>query len=822
MYLAMCRRGARFFIKTGSVLALFLTLTLVSACDTAADRAEKHYKSGMELLEKGDVDRALVEFRNVFKLNPAHHDARATYAKIERDRGNTREAISQYLKLSEQYPEDFEARLALSELALQIGNWDLLERHVLKAVELQPDNIKVQALKNALDYFKALQSRDDSALQAATDQANLLLAKDSTLEAARRTVIDGLIRDQRFSEALTQIDTALKSNPKDQLLLRIKLAVLQQLGDDTALRKLLEQMIADEPNNEGLRSSLTSFYVTHGQLDEAEALVREDAEKSDDPKQTQRYISFLFQYRGRESAVAEIERVIAAGRLEPVTFQTILARLKFDDGKRDEAITSLEAISEKGERTAGMRDLEIELAKMQIQTGNAVSARQLVERVLKEDPSNPGAVKLKAAWLIQDDNVNDALILLRDALASTPRDPDLFTLLAQAHDRAGNHELVAENLQLAVEAAAKAPAESIRYAKYLMSKDKDLAAEQVLIDALKLQSTNLDLLLTLGDLYVKIEKWPEADGVVRRLRGLDTDASKALASGLQARVLARQERSAELLSFLEGFADDTNSGKAAKIAILRTRIASNGAEDGLSYIDEQLAETPNDPEFRFLRAGTLMLLKRSDEALEIYRKLSEEFPQSDRIWVTLYRVYLVLGDGDAAKKTLDQALEQLPKNPALLMMKADQFQADKDFEGAISAYEELYKLDTNSPIAANNLASTLADHRTDEDSLKRAYAVARRLKDTKVPAFQDTYGWIAHRLGNKEEALPYLEGAAAGLPGDPRVQYHYAVALAENGQDAKALEQFQRVKSMLDAHTPTDFSADVDSEIERLSAAPKQ
>ena len=62
--------------------AAFLFL---SACDTAEERAEKHYQAGLALLEEGDVERALVEFRNVFKLNGQHKEARLTYARLERD-----------------------------------------------------------------------------------------------------------------------------------------------------------------------------------------------------------------------------------------------------------------------------------------------------------------------------------------------------------------------------------------------------------------------------------------------------------------------------------------------------------------------------------------------------------------------------------------------------------------------------------------------------------------------------------------------------------------------------------------------------------------
>ena len=41
----------------------------------------------MKLLAAGDEDRALVEFRNVFKYNGFHKEARQAYADIRSDAG---------------------------------------------------------------------------------------------------------------------------------------------------------------------------------------------------------------------------------------------------------------------------------------------------------------------------------------------------------------------------------------------------------------------------------------------------------------------------------------------------------------------------------------------------------------------------------------------------------------------------------------------------------------------------------------------------------------------------------------------------------------
>jgi Flp pilus assembly protein TadD len=57
-----------------------------------------------------------------------------------------------------------------------------------------------------------------------------------------------------------------------------------------------------------------------------------------------------------------------------------------------------------------------------------------------------------------------------------------------------------------------------------------------------------------------------------------------------------------------------------------------------------------------------------------------------------------------------------------------------------------------------------------------------------IPAFQDTYGWIAARRGDHAEALSYLRPAALGLSGDPLVQFHLGMTYAALDRKTAARE----------------------------------
>ena len=127
-----------------------------------------------------------------------------------------------------------------------------------------------------------------------------------------------------------------------------------------------------------------------------------------------------------------------------------------------------------------------------------------------------------------------------------------------------------------------------------------------------------------------------------------------------------------------------------------------------------------------------------------------------------------------------------------MWIKAGEYERAENFDGAIKIYEDLYEIDSNSMIVANNLASLITTYRDDVESLERAFTIARRLRETDIPAFQDTYGWIEYRRGNFEDALEYLEPAAAGLPKDPLAQFHLGMTYAALKNTIKAREVLTR------------------------------
>ena len=804
------------------VLALVGAAFLLAACDSSEERAEQHYQRGMELLEAGDVDRALVEFRNVFQLNGQHREARLAYARTVRAQGNLGEAYGQYLRLVEQYPDDLEGRRALSEMAVLTQNWEEAERHAEVANTAAPDDEAMKAVNLALRYRDALEAEDPEAQSAVITDASALVASQPDNLIIRRILADGYLRAGAEADALRELDEALRLDPDNRQLHNGRLALLGELGDAEAIEVQLLDMTERFPEDSGIKATLIRFYLSQQNLDGAEAFMR--AQLDPTGENTQPYvelIQFLVNVRGREAALAELDAALAEDPDSQVA-RALRAGLLFEQGDRDTAIAEMESLLDGAEASDQTNGLRISLAQMLVATGNEVGARRLVEEVLEADPTQVQALKMSAAWAIEADRADEAISALRTVLDQAPQDADAMTLMAEAHQRNGNRALARDLLALAAEASNNAPEESLRYARLLMSEDSALAAEDVLLASLRLSPGDPRLLEALGQIYVGMEDWPRAEQVIATLRRIGSDQAVGVADSLQVAVLSTQDRTGEAIAFLEELSQDQGRGDAAQIAIMRAHLVAGDSEAALAASRDAIAENPDSLQLRFAGAAILAATGDLPGAADAYREILAINDRAERVWLELIRVLNAQGDTEAAQQALNEGLAVLPEAPNLLWAKASDLERDGDFEGAIAVYESLYERNSRSPVIANNLASLISTYRDDAESLERAYAVARRLRGTEVPAFQDTYGWIAYRRGEYEDALEHLEPAAAALGQDALVQYHLGMTYAALERYDEALGQLRRAVDLageIDTRPQFDQARE---EIERLENLPAE
>lgn len=802
-------------VATGVSLAMFLTL---AGCDSAEERAEAHFESALELVAKGDFDRASIEFRNVFKLNGSHYEARRAYAAMQREQGNFREAIGQYQRLLEQLPEDVPSMQVLAEMYAELGAWEQMDRFVSGLKEFDPEGQKTKALNLVQTYRLAVDARQsDVAKQAAAD-ARAFLSEMPDYLLLHQIAIDDDIRATRYDDAVAGLDKAVEIFPENKTMWAVRLSVLAAQGDTLGIEEQLRDNIERFPDDNSYRNTLVNFYVSQGLHDTAEEVMREETDRDDVTEEANlRLVRFLSQVRGPEVAVAELDKLIVKDKNNAI-FHSLRAGILFDLGQIDDAIKGLETQRDISETTDEHQHIRITLAKMYDQTGRTDEARKLVDEILATDSINVEALKLKAEWLIQDDNTGEAIASLRSALDQKSDDPDIYVALARAHERDGNDELVGEMLSLAVNASGSDAFYAANYATYLIARDRVTAAEAVLADALKRAPTDVRLLTMLGRVNLRRGEWERAKQVIATLRNVPSDEAQQSANAIQSGLLQGQQRSDEAVAFMRGLVDEGQGGFETDAAIVQTHFANDDAEAAKAYLKEQLKKRPDDRDLLFLDAAADIAIDQPDKAEASFRALLKDDPSEVRVWLGLFRLLDQQGRAEEAAEVAEKGAKAVPDSATLHWIRAGIMERNGDIAGAVDVYETLYAQDSDNLIVANNLASLLVELKQDPETVSRAFTIARRLRAAKLAPYQDTYGWLAVLRGDFGDAVPALEFAAQGLPQDPKVKYHLAKAYLGAEQRPQALETFEAVLTMVDPASTEAFVVDTKAQIEAIKA----
>ena len=799
-----------------ALLGPLLLAIALAGCDSAAERAETHYQRALAYLEDGDEERASVEFRNVFRLNPDHAEARLRFAALLRDGGATRDALDQYQHLVEIRPDLAEAHAALAELALEIQDGDTATVHATRAFELDPAALRNRALKATVDF------RRGSDRPAAVAMAAGVVAEDPGNVMARLVLVADRLQAKDAAGALAAVDAGLAAVPGDEGLHLARLALVEEKGDDAAVGAELATMNRLFPDNAGARAALVQWHLKNGKPDEAEAVLRAAAADPAVPGPALTLAQFLLEVKGPEAARAElVARAAAAPGAEPgkAPYVRALAGLDFAEGNSDAAIASLRGLIAGMAPGDATRDLEVALAEMLDATGQTAESAALIEGVIAADRTHVAALKLRARAAIAADRPDAAIQDMRTALTAAPRDPEVMTIMAFAHERAGDRGLMGERLALAVELSNRAPEESLRYASFLMQEDRPGPAEGVVVDALRRSPEDPALLDTLGRIHLARADWTRAGQVAALLRTLGTEtgnpATTAMATSLDAARLRGEGKPAEAAALLEatgtGSGGGGNGNGQALADLVRARLAAGEPGEARRAVEAALADDPASVPARFLLAGLDVAEGREAEAEALYRTLAAEAPALPEPHLALFRLLAGRGDLAAADAALATGIAATGDgNGDLLFLRAGLRESRGDIAGAIADYETLYARSSDSPVLANNLASLLtaqgagsgADSAADSATLGRAYAIARRLRGTEVPEFQDTYGWLLLLRGDAAEAQSYLARAAAALPGNAQVQFHRGEAERALGNRDAAMAAYAAALTAAGAGSP--------------------
>lgn len=213
-------------------------------------------------------------------------------------------------------------------------------------------------------------------------------------------------------------------------------------------------------------------------------------------------------------------------------------------------------------------------------------------------------------------------------------------------------------------------------------------------------------------------------------------------------------------------------------------------------------------EFLPARAAAAQMLIEEDRLLDARAFLRIERMRFDNYFTELVMLEVQLLDEmnqpEDATALLDREIARTPDDASLLYMRAMRRWEVGDIAGMEQDLRQILRTDPDNAEALNALGYTLADLNL-SGRLQEAFELIERAyeADPDNPAVLDSMGWVYFRLGQPEEALPWLESAYMQMP-DQEVAAHLAEVLQVLGRDEEARQLIQQIMQRTNLHPKID------------------
>lgn len=756
---------------------LALALAAVSLISCSRDPnylKQKYLQSGMKYYDAGRYKEANIMFRKSIeadrKFGPAYYRLALTDLKqnqVAAAVGALRRAV-ELLKPGTEESND--SVLKLSEIIIVAAQAQEHNDALIKEIQQNADGLLARN-PNSWEGHKL--SGDLAMLNTGK------LYRTSDLPGAKKELGNAIVE---YRKALS----VKSGDPVITLALGRALIVDGETGEAESLFKSL--VAKDKANLNGYYE-LYRLNLSQRKLPEAEAVLK-DAIKNN-PKDTQLRLTLAQYYFGTNK---QTELVALLNQMKGDLKQFPNAYFQSGDfylrvGKFDESIKQYEEgiQKDKDRRNSYLKREE----EVYIREGKPNLARDKNELILKSDPKDPEARGLKATFLLDKGDINQAMSELQAVVTAKPNNWVARFNLGRAHFARQEYEQARQEFDAAVQIRPDyMPARLAQTQVALIRGDNDAA----------LHTADETLRIAPNSIQAKVMK----AAALQRLQRYD-DARALLTA-----VLDKQPRQEETL--LEMGVLDLNQKKVkdaedifrrayeAQPTNLRGLLGESRAylldgqpDKSVQLIQAEAQKNPANLDLQRELGNAEVSAGQYDNAIAVFQailgKVSDQRVQGD-LWTRIGESYLRKGDIQQSINSLEKARQRQPENTVLMTNLALLYENQNKRDVARKYYEMSLKTDPNNAYALNNLAYLISESNGD---LNQALTYAERAKQRLPghPEVNDTLGWIYLKKNLTDQAVEQFKSLVVQAPQNPTYHYHYAMALLQKGDRETAKKECQ-------------------------------
>lgn len=769
---------------TSKLSLALICVGLLIGCSSPEDRAQDYLAKADEHYAAGNYPAADLEYRNALQLNGRLVGALYGRAKLAERNADWPTVYGLLNEVVVEEPEHLNANLLLGKLHLAARDLESAIEKSELVYRLAPENAEVLALRSTVLY----QLGD---IETSLAEAQAAIDIEPTLLEAHLVIVLDHVNNERFDEAIKRLDRIIPDHSDNALLYLLKIQSAKSMGDNTIVDEGHRQLLDQFPDNRSYNSGFAGEYISRGDLDTAEQILREYAIRHPEDEQAQFEITrFYRDNRSFDDAVKHLETLIQKYSNNK-TYEFALAELYISDNKPDRAEEVYRQLAVRGGGD-GLRAAN-RIVLLALADGREAEARELIQDILNQEPRNSEALISRARLFAQDGLYDEAKVDLRSVLLDEPNSPIAHSLLAQVNIQQNRPEMARDYYQKAVRHAST-PTIALEYATFLIRRQEFDSAESTLQSVLNRNPRNIRAMQLMAQVKLSLRKWEEAQQLANRMRQLD-EAASVISDQIDGIALQGRGLFEESVQAFENVQQAVPNDIRPIVTLIRSYIQAGNTEKAKQFLETTIRTGSNVTTAHLLLAQVHLTDGNKQAAEQALVSARTSDPESALPYRALADFYRRDGKLANAESVLRDGLKVAPDDLALGMTLALLMQGAGRDDEAISIYEDMLAINENADVVINNLAALLT-LKGDQSSLDRAHDLASRFRDSTVPHFQDTLGWIYHLQGRVVEAQPLLRSAADLLPNAPDVVYHLGKNYFLQGDTTKAAQQLRKAISL--------------------------
>lgn len=726
-------------------------------------------------MAKGDLKTAMDRVDRALSVQPEAVEAIVLKAGLLRQKGDTAGAKALLDKVIAETPPAIPARVERASLLIGQGKVAEAKADVDAVLKLTPNNPQALFLRAVILH----EDGDDNDAQALLQKLEPIFPAFPRAYLLRATVQEKLgelhqaeesaakyiarvpgdvngykllaqlyIKDGRPDQAITPLKQAVEAGKADAAVYDMLARSYAAVGQSAAAADAFAKAGQLAPGNVGVEAAEASSLIRSGQPDKALTVLQQALAKAPDDRGLQNAVVGAALATGDIGKAESVLTKIKASTGDTPATQNLTAMLQL---ARLDAPAAEATIASVVKNNPDFMPAQITLVRALVMQGKSKEAEDALTAILNKDPASEPALGLLVEQRLRTKRDADAVSLMERAHAAKPTDVAITVQLGELYIRTG------------------APQKALDLAKAAQPTSGP-ANQQLLVLQANAQLALKDTQGARDTLSKVVALEPRSFQVRRELAAVDVQAKDYEAAR---NVIKEGMRATPRLYALD-------------LDYALIDLKASGLQAALATADQLRVGDAGFQDLNALKGDIYMAADKPDDAIKAYRDAAQTAP-SNLLTDRLAAAYLRTGKADEARSVLAAWIGEHPDDLSATATLSGLNITAGNLDAAETELKTILAAEPRNAVALNNLA-WLYQLRGDARALpmaKEAYLLAPS------PQSADTLGWILTRTGDPARGLVLLRQAAAS--GDPRIAYHFGVALNDVGKKDDAVKVLNAV-----------------------------